>query len=146
MVLPDTSIFIAAFCAWHEHHEIALKALAAADKRESLAIAVPVIIETYAVLTRLPAPHRIDPRSAADLIHNNLQSSELVALPGRGCWKMLADFAGKGISGGLTYDALIVACAAQVRARAVLTLNRRDFARIVPEEIAVECPIAETPS
>ena len=146
MVLPDTSTFIAAFCAWHEHHESALKALATAEKREPLVVAVPVLIETYAVLTRLPAPHRLAPRSAADLIHGNLYSSELVALQTRGCWKMLADFANKGIAGGRTYDALIVACAVQARARAVLTLNRRDFARIVPAEITVECPIAETSS
>lgn len=146
MVLPDTSILIAAFCAWHEHHEIALKALTMADKRESLMIAVPVLVETYAVLTRLPAPHRLTPRSAAEMIHSNLQSNELVTLQRRGCWKMLADFAKREISGGLTYDAIVVACAAQSRVRALLTLNRRDFVRIVPEEIVVECPIVETSS
>jgi predicted nucleic acid-binding protein len=146
VVLPDTSILVAAFCAWHEHHETALKALTIAVERESLVIAVPVLIETYAVLTRLPSPHRLAPQSAAQMIHSNLQSSELVALQARGCWKMLGDFSKREVSGGLTYDAVVVACATQARARALLTLNRRDFVRIVPEEIVIECPIGETES
>jgi predicted nucleic acid-binding protein len=45
VIVPDTSILIAAFCR-HEYHEVVLKALTAADKRESLFIAVPVIVET----------------------------------------------------------------------------------------------------
>lgn len=143
MVLPDTSILVAAFCDWHEHHEIALKALAAAEKRGSLIVAIPVVIEIYAVMTRLPAPHRLAPQSALDLIRSNLQTSPLAAIQSRGFWNMLEQFAGKGIAGGTTYDALIVACAVQAGARALLTLNRRDFTRIVPEEISVECPIPE---
>ena len=145
--LPDTSVLVAAFCAWHEHHEAALAALERQTRqRKRLLLAAPVMLETYAVLTRLPAPHRLAPRSALDLVRANLRGARLVALDGAGYWKLIDEAAAAGVAGGRTYDALIVACAVRARAGALLTLNRRDFDGIVPEWLVVESPVDKSVS
>jgi predicted nucleic acid-binding protein len=83
--LPDTSCMIAAVCSWHEHHE------AAADEierrlagRAKMIVAAPALVEVYAVLTRLPSPHRLSPQTAVSLLENNfLKLGTVVALNAR---------------------------------------------------------------
>lgn len=45
----------------------------------------------------------------------------------------IEDFASKGLSGGLVYDALIVTCARKKRLSAFYTLNKRHFDAIAPD-------------
>ena len=59
----DTSILVPALIPWHEHHPAAL-----AVARSVQGIPAHVLFETYSVLTRLPAPHRLAARAAAELI------------------------------------------------------------------------------
>ncbi len=70
--LPDTSCIIAAVCSWHEHHEAAAseieRRLAA---RTQMIVAAPALVEAYAVLIRLPSPHRLSPQNALTLLENN---------------------------------------------------------------------------
>jgi predicted nucleic acid-binding protein len=142
-VLPDTSVLVAAFCSWHEHHVAAAAALGAIDRRrEMLVLAAPVLLETYAVLTRLPPPHRLSPDSARRLIEGNLARTRIVALDGPRYWLLVRRAADDGIAGGRTYDALVVACAVRARVDRLLTLNRRDFEPIVPDTIRLEVPTA----
>jgi predicted nucleic acid-binding protein len=82
----DSSIAIAALLADHPAHKTAADALARC--KTTIAHAA---IETYSVLTRLPAPHRVD-ASTAD-------AGNYTAAPTR--------LAGAGISGGASYDGLI---------------------------------------
>src|SRR5262249_42894530 len=49
----DTSLVVAAFASWHENHENARRALDG-----GLRLIEHCALETYSVLTRLPAPHR----------------------------------------------------------------------------------------
>ena len=53
MKAADTSLVIAAFASWHEHHEAARSAL-----DSGLRLIDHCALETYSVLTRLPPPHR----------------------------------------------------------------------------------------
>ena len=53
MNAADTSVVVAAFASWHEHHEQARKALDG-----GLRMIDHCALETYSVLTRLPPPHR----------------------------------------------------------------------------------------
>ncbi len=55
-VTPDTSVVIAGLSSWHPDHDLARPVLA--DKPPILA---HVLSESYSVLTRLPAPRRLDP-------------------------------------------------------------------------------------
>jgi predicted nucleic acid-binding protein len=97
----DTSIAIAAILADHEAHEEAEIALG----RSTTTIA-HVATETYSVLTRLPAPLRLDAASAAEIIQRRLpqrrvtlNASQHISAPGR--------LAAAQVSGGATYDGLI---------------------------------------
>src|SRR3972149_4948486 len=81
--LPDTSCMIAAICSWHEYHE---RAAGAIERRlrggEVLVVAAPTLVETYAVLTRLPAPHRLSPADSQALLGAEFMSDsiEMIAL------------------------------------------------------------------
>ena len=69
------------------------------------------LVETYAVLTRLPGDVRVAPHDAVRLLEHNFESPLVLdaetaaSLPGR--------LAGSGIAGGATYDALVALAAAQ---------------------------------
>lgn len=70
--LPDTGVMVAAVCGWHEHHRRAVRALEARlAGGDTLVVAASALIETYAVLTRLPPPHRLAPGDAGTLVHAN---------------------------------------------------------------------------
>ena len=125
----DTSCMVAAVCAWHARHAAAAAEIEGRfDRGERMAIAAHAIAETYAVLTRLPAPHRLAPADAWTLVRTNfVDNASLVTLDGPAHVAVLEDLAGDGIGGGRTYDAIIAACAAASRAKALLTFNRRHF-------------------
>src|SRR3989304_5930435 len=56
----DTSCMVAAVCSWHEHHDGAAAAIEdRLDAGERLAVPAHAPAESYAVLTRLPAPPRL---------------------------------------------------------------------------------------
>jgi predicted nucleic acid-binding protein len=140
-VVVDTNVLVAAFCAWHEHHAAAAAALdALAGRRREMVLAAPVLLETYAVLTRLPPPHRLSPSSARELIDRNLGATRTIALDGRGYRALIREAAEQGIAGGRSYDAFVVACAVRARADCILTFNRGDFEPLVPRGVTVEVP------
>ncbi len=58
MIACDTSVLVAAFARWHESHMAAATAVRRCD-----ALIDHAVIETFSVLTRLPAPRRA-PRAA----------------------------------------------------------------------------------
>ena len=125
----DTSCMVAAVCAWHVRHAAAAAEIERRlDRGERMAIAAHAIAETYAVLTRLPAPHRLAPSDAWTLVRTNfVDDAALVTLDGPGHVEVLTQLAGAGIGGGRTYDGLIAACAGASHARALLTFNSRHF-------------------
>ena len=63
MTALDTSIVIAAFAPWHEAHRAARRAVT-----PEAVIPAHVVTETYAVLTRMPEPFRMDARLVADYL------------------------------------------------------------------------------
>ena len=120
---------VAAVCTWHERH---LAATAEIERRlergERLAVAAHALVETYAVLTRLPAPHRLAPTDAWALVNANfVESASVIALSGQAHVTLLRGLATQGLSGGRSYDAIIAACARQARVDALLTFNPRHF-------------------
>ena len=120
---------VAAVCGWHERHAAAARALerrlASGDR---MVVAAHAIVEAYAVLTRLPAPHRLAPADAWALLEANFVSdADVAALSGSAQTALLARLSRAGIGGGLTYDALIATSARHGKAAELLTFNRRHF-------------------
>jgi predicted nucleic acid-binding protein len=141
--LPDTSCLVAALCTWHEHHERAAQEI---ERRlaneETLVVAAPALVETYAVLTRLPAPHRLSPVDSRALLEANFLGGtvEMVALAADAYRHLLYEAPERGIAGGNIYDGVLVACGQAARADAILTFNARHFDSLAVPGIAIVVP------
>jgi predicted nucleic acid-binding protein len=127
--LPDTSCRIAAVCSWHEHHEATADEIESRlDGRAKMMVAAPALVEAYAVLTRLPPPHRLSPQTALTLLENNfVQLETVIALNAKPNQALLLTAPKNNVAGGRAYGAVIGACAEQGQAAAVLTFNAGDF-------------------
>lgn len=138
----DTSVLVAGLLGWHESHGPALAALRAAIASEGgLVIAVPALVEAFAVMTRLPAPHRLAPERAGELLLGSLENRcTIVGLSGPEIWKFLRSLVAERVSGGRTYDAAILACAVKARAKRLLTLDAGDFTRLEARGIQIVVP------
>lgn len=133
---------VATVCTWHEHHERAITEMERRlAKRESLVIATPALIEAYAVLTRLPPPHRLSPRDAIALIEAGfLMEGTLTGLDNKAIPTLLREAADHDIAGGRTYDWVIVTCARNARVNTLLTFNTRDFLSFHLNGIEIHTP------
>jgi predicted nucleic acid-binding protein len=120
---------VAAVCTWHEHHRAAVVTIEGRFQRgDRLAVAAHALVETYAVLTRLPAPHRLSPADAWTVIEANfVDQAVVVALNGAAHITLLRQLATEGVGGGRTYDAVIARSAVRARADVLLTFNSRHF-------------------
>ena len=118
MKAADTSLVVAAFASWHERHEPARRAL-----DTGLRLPEHCALETYCVLTRLPAPHRAPGEVVRDFIAARFAEPFLRLAPATyrnfllGLWE-------REVSGGAAYDALVAATAAD-HAAELLTCDRR---------------------
>lgn len=141
--LLDTSCMVAALCAWHEHHERAAREI---ERRLSdgavLVAAAPALVETYAVLTRLPAPHRLSPAVSLALLEANFMVDDVltVALEADAYLRLLRRAPEGGIAGGGVYDAVIVACALAGKVDTLLTFNERQFRPLSDQGISIVVP------
>ena len=115
----DTSLIVASFASWHDHHAVAADALASVD----LVIAHS-LVETYSVLTRLPAPHRVDAETAATYLRLQFGRHRVAGLTPAQQRKVVDACAHARVIGGSVYDALIATAAVAANAR-LLTLDGR---------------------
>jgi predicted nucleic acid-binding protein len=128
VIAADTSVVVAAFSSWHEGHAAASRALQRKPR-----LPAHVLLESYSVLTRLPAPHR----APADLVATFLAErfpEALLTLPEAPLRSLIDTAAAGGLIGGTVYDAVIAATAKHSGA-VLLTRDRRAIATY--ERIAV---------
>ena len=120
---------VAAVCTWHEHHAAAAGEIERRLGRgERMAIPAPALVEAYAVLTRLPAPHRLAPADAWALVKANfVERRQIVTLTSRLYAGVLHDLVQQALGGGRAYDAVIASCTRHARADVLLTFNTRHF-------------------
>lgn len=118
MIALDTSVAVAAFAPWHEHHSLARELLAAAPR-----LIAHCAIEAYSVLTRLPEPFRADPSVVVEFLERTFHG-ELLTLDPDAQASTTRRLSEAGVEGGATYDGLIALAAREARAQ-VVTLDRR---------------------
>lgn len=118
MIALDSSVVVASFGAWHEHHEVARALLGTRPRLPSHAA-----LEAYSVLTRLPEPFRGDAATVAAFLDRTfpeqwivLGAEQQAGLPAR--------LSRLGIAGGAVYDAFIAVTAAAAGAE-LCTLDWR---------------------
>jgi predicted nucleic acid-binding protein len=120
-VTPDTSAIVAAFAPWHPLHEAARTAL-----RGVTDLVAHAEVEAYSVLTRLPAPFRVDPAIAAEFLRRRFPGTRIV-LPAARRRSLVGRLAAAGVAGGKTYDALIGVTAGEADLE-LATCDRRAIA------------------
>jgi predicted nucleic acid-binding protein len=118
VIALDSSVVVASFGAWHEHHELARSVLSECPR-----LPAHTALEAYSVLTRLPDPFRAEPATVAEFLKQTFTTPRLVLSDDEhsGFTGRLADL---GIAGGAVYDALI-AFTAEAAGAELLTLDRR---------------------
>ncbi len=114
----DASVLVAAFGTWHERHDEAV----AATRGVSTLVA-HAELETYSVLTRLPAPFRAAPRVVVDSLSENYPGDRLV-LSAAKRRRLVRELAEGGVTGGKVYDALI-GLTARAHGLELVTCDRR---------------------
>lgn len=101
MTALDTSVVIAALFPWHEAHPVARRAITT-----DAVVPAHVVTETYAVLTRMPEPFRMDAATVAEYLTR--QWAGRVIAPDAELYESLtATTSTAGVIGGSTYDALV---------------------------------------
>lgn len=133
-VAVDTSVAVPLLLASHERHrEVADWAVG-----RTLVLAGHALVETYAVLTRLPGDARVAPADAVTLIEENFPAALMLSAPLAG--RAHRELANSGVAGGATYDGL-VALAAREHDAVLATRDAR--ARSTYETVGVSvmlCP------
>ena len=140
--VPDTSCMVAAVCAWHEHHSRAATEInRRLTLKEPMLLAAPALVEAYAVLTRLPPPHRLSATDALALLDASfISAGKTVALDAASYRSLLRQAATDGIAGGRMYDAVIARCALKAKASALLTFNAQHFLSLATAELEIIVP------
>jgi predicted nucleic acid-binding protein len=118
VIAVDSSIVVPASASWHEGHEAAVAVL-----ERGPALPAHAALETYAVITRLPHPHRVAPDVAASFLRQRFPQP-LLSLSAEAHASLLAEVARLGLIGGAVYEALIAATARAAGAK-LLTRDRR---------------------
>ena len=133
---------VAAVCAWHEHYQAAQSELTRRLRDDGpMLVAGPALVESYAVLTRLPPPHRLSTRDAHRMIETSfVENGKVVALEGRAYRVLLATMAAEGIAGGRAYDAVVAECTLRERGVTLLTFNADDFAPFASRGLEIVVP------
>ena len=140
----DTSCLVAATCVWHEHHNATFEAFERSRTRGDEVVQVAhALAEAYAVLTRLPSPHRLSSQDAFTVLESNWGKSQTVALSARDYWKLLRRASESDVTGGLFYDAVIAASARKAGASRLWTWNVGHLSRFEDATLAVLTPAAD---
>lgn len=118
MKVVDTSVVVAAFASWHESHTLALEAL-----DDGPALPAPCALEAYAVLTRLPPPHRARPDIVRDFLAAAFPGPR-PSLDPAVADRMIESLVERGVTGGAAYDA-VIALVAMGAGATLVTLDTR---------------------
>ena len=141
MIGADATILVASVIAWHERHRAASAAIEAALARKSLVIPAPALIETYAILTRLPAQHRLPHADAFHLLRSSFSSARIASPKTRDAWSALRRWSVGGIGGTDAHDAQIVEIAKDAGAKLLLSFRRVELERLAIAGIEIVEPV-----
>lgn len=129
-VFLDTNVLVAACVDQHEHHARALPLMESVHKGMVQGfVSAHSLLETHAILTRLPRSPRISPSQAATLVHENVvKHFTVVALTAREYGELAARLGRNSVVGGQAYDVLHLECAEKCGAERIYTFNVSHFA------------------
>jgi predicted nucleic acid-binding protein len=134
VIVPDSSVLIAALASYHTTHERAIDAVG-----DSPRLIAHVAYETCSVLSRMPEDRRMEAAVVLDALEREFPEPWLALGPDaqHACLRRAVD---AGLRGGALYDALIAATAREHDAT-LLTADRR--ARDAYEAMGVQVSYLE---
>src|SRR5579872_999167 len=89
--------------------------------------------EVYATMTALPLKPAVPPEQALLFVEEIRHRLTTVALDSDEYFQAVRTSADQGLSSGRVYDALLLRCAAKVKARMIYTFDLKHFRAIAPE-------------
>ena len=128
MIAADSSVLIPAILASHEFHEACHESAGLVDSAIGHAL-----VETYAVLTRLPQPYTVPPAQASEALRSF--SSRIITLSPDELVDAIDRLAAARVTGGSSYDALIAVTATQ---HGAILLTRDERASAVYERMGAD--------
>jgi predicted nucleic acid-binding protein len=129
--MPDSNVIVASIRSDHVHHHRASQALKARIAEGSgMVVAAHSMLESFSILTSLPAPFKMRPLRALAVITAFVESARLVSLTPDQYLALLASLPARGVIGGRTYDALVLETAEAAAVDELLTFNVRKFATL----------------
>jgi predicted nucleic acid-binding protein len=129
----DTSVLVASFWRGHRDHEASLRRVAAANKKKS-ACALHTLAEVYASMTALPVKDVIPPDQALLFVQEVRDRLSVITLNESEYYETIQQAGERGFISGRIYDALLLACAAKVKAEVIYTWNVKHFKAIDPKQ------------
>jgi len=132
MIFMDTSVLVCASTPSDSRHEACIDVLAEADSNGG-GCATHSLAELYSNLSGRPLPLRLSPSDAAKIVAHTARRFKTISLTASEYVDVVEGLARLGHSGGMIYDALIVACARKSKARRVYTLNAKHFRLVAPD-------------
>jgi len=132
MIFIDTSVVVAASTVLDRRHDACVDVLATADKRGGCC-SIHSLAEIFNVLSGRPLPLRMSPVDAANVVAHTAQRFKTISLTESEYVQVVEGLARLGHSGGMIYDALILACARKSKATRIYTLNPRHFRLVAPD-------------
>ena len=132
MIFVDTNVVVAASTVSDKRHDACVDVLAVADKRGGCC-SIHTLAEIFNVLSGRPLPLRMSPSDAAKVVAHIAQRLTTISLTASEYVRAVEGLARLGHSGGMIYDALIVACARKAKASRIYTLNSKHFRLVAPD-------------
>jgi predicted nucleic acid-binding protein len=132
VIFIDTSVIVAASSLVHASRDSCLDRLVWARDHGG-ACASHSLAEVFSALTSMPPPYRIKPADALVIVKGIGDAFQIVALTPTEYLATIQSAAARGLTGGIIYDALLLACARKVKATHIYTLNVRHFRAAAPD-------------
>ncbi len=130
----DSSILVAGLHANHPFHGPAANWLLHNIPLHQLIAAHHTILETYAVLTRLPGTLRITGPEAKQLLGTTVRPNvQIAAFSGASIWDCVDSLVEKAAAGGQSYDAFIAGILVSAGVEAIVTFNTRHFSQFADD-------------
>jgi predicted nucleic acid-binding protein len=128
----DTSVLIAAVRTADQRYS-ASNDLVRACSPKNAACAAHTLAETYASLTGMRPPNRFRPDQAMLVLDEFRRKFQCVELSAGEVLETARRITRYGLSGGIIYDALLIACARKIDAERIYTWNVRHFQMVAPD-------------
>ena len=124
----DSSVLIAGVHANHPRHAVAAAWLIRNIPLHSLMVTHHSILESYAVLTRLPGELRLSGSEAKQLLDSSIRANmEVADFNASSIWDCIDSLVNRSAIGGNSYDLFSAEILLQSGAEAIATFNVRRF-------------------